>query len=99
MQPSARGFEPLVANILSVINALDAGDVPVGIGAAGLVDLEGRLDYAPNIPDVTNAPLQAVVAERLTRPVIVDNDANVAALGEVTYGAASGARDALMVTL
>ena len=36
---------------------------------------------------------------RLDRPVVVDNDANVAALCEVTYGAAVGARHALMVTL
>jgi glucokinase len=48
---------------------------------------------------VVEAPLRDVLREKTGRPVVVDNDANMAALGEVTYGAAKGAKDALMVTL
>jgi glucokinase len=99
MQPSDRGFDALVAGCLVTIDALRTPGVPVGVGAAGLVDLDGQLDYAPNLPGITRAPLQATLAAKTGRKVIVDNDANVAALGEVTYGAAIGARDALMVTL
>jgi glucokinase len=99
MEPSEHGFEPLVDRCLSVINTLGHPDVPVGIGAAGLVDLDGQLDYSPNIPGVVSAPLQKTLAAKAGRPVIVDNDANVAALGEVTYGAAIGGRDVLLVTL
>jgi glucokinase len=99
LHASEYGFEPLVATCMELIEAIGHPGVPVGVGAAGLVDLQGRLNYAPNIPNVTDAPLQDVLGAKTGRPVVVDNDANVAALGEVTYGAAKGARDALMVTL
>ncbi len=97
--PSEHTFDALVAICLRLIDMLGYPDAPVGVGVAGLVDLEGRLSYAPNIPGVVDAPLQAALREKSGRSVLVDNDANVAALGEVTYGAARGARDALMVTL
>jgi glucokinase len=99
LAPSEHGFDPLVGTCVSVIEVLGYPGVPVGIGAAGLVSLDGRLNYAPNLPGIVNAPMQAEVAKRTGRQVVVDNDANVAALGEVTYGGAVGARDALMVTL
>ncbi|MCU1426255.1 MAG: glucokinase [Actinomycetia bacterium] len=99
MLPSEHEFDALVAGCIEAIDALGYPGVPIGVGAAGLVDLEGRLDYAPNIPGVTRAPLQATLAAKTGRKVVVDNDANLAALGEATYGAAIGARDALMVTL
>jgi glucokinase len=96
---SEHGLEQLVQICCAVIDALAQPGAPVGIGAAGLVTLDGRLNYAPNIPGVVNAPLQDEVAKKSGRRVVVDNDANVAALGEVTYGGAKGAKDALMVTL
>jgi glucokinase len=99
VEPSEYGFEPLVECILRVLSAIGSPDAPIGVGAAGLVTLDGSLNYAPNIPNVVHAPLQRELSKRTGRPVAVDNDANVAALGEVTHGAAVGARDALMVTL
>jgi glucokinase len=99
MHASEHGFDALVECCTKLVDAIDASGAPVGVGAAGLVDHDGRLNYAPNIPGVVNAPLQDELAKRTGRKVVVDNDANVAALGEVTYGAAVGAKDALMVTL
>ena len=89
----------LVAVCAEIVTELGPARAPVGVGAAGLVDRHGRLTYAPNIPGVRNAPLRDEIARATGRAVVVDNDANVAALGEVTYGAAAGARHALMVTL
>jgi glucokinase len=89
----------LVAVCAEMVEDLDVPDAPVGVGAAGLVDAGGRLTYAPNIPGVRDAPLRDDLVAASGRRVVVDNDANVAALCEVTYGAASGARYALMVTL
>ncbi len=71
----------------------------VGVGIAGLVDVDGALRYGPNIPDVVLAPVRAALADRTGLPVVVDNDANVAAWGEVAMGAAVGAGHALVVTL
>jgi glucokinase len=96
---SRQGVEGLVAVLAEVVAELGEDGAPVGVGAAGLVDLDGHLTYAPNIPGVRDAPVRDALADATGREVVVDNDANVAALGEVTYGAASGARDALVVTL
>jgi glucokinase len=96
---SRQGVEGLVAVLAEVVAELGADGAAVGVGAAGLVDLDGRLTYAPNIPGVRDAPVRDALAAATGRAVVVDNDANAAALGEVAYGAASGARDALVVTL
>ena len=71
----------------------------VGVGAAGLVDREGVVHYAPNIPAFRRAPVRAALAEELALPVVVDNDANAAAHGELVHGAARGANYALVITL
>ena len=71
----------------------------VGVGAAGLVDRDGDVQYAPNIPAFRRTPLREALATAIRLPVVVDNDANAAAWGEVVHGAARGALYALMVTL
>ena len=89
----------LVAVCARMVEELAEPGAAVGVGAAGLVDRRGRLTYAPNIPGVRNAPLRDELLRALDHRVVVDNDANTAALCEVTYGAAAGARHAVMVTL
>jgi glucokinase len=103
-EPSpVQAFDALVDACARLVDRLaaeaDASDAPVGVGAAGLVDLHGRLAYAPNIPGVRDAPIQDALARATGRHVVVDNDANVAALGEIACGAAIGLRTALLVTL
>jgi glucokinase len=73
--------------------------VAIGVGAAGIVEWPaGRMLWAPN-----NAYRDWPVREQLEKftslPVVVDNDANVAALGEVLHGAGRRHREALLVTL
>ncbi|HYU38823.1 MAG TPA: ROK family protein [Acidimicrobiia bacterium] len=71
----------------------------VGVGAAGLVDRDGAVHYAPNIPAFRRTPLRKELEAAVGLPVIVDNDANAAAWGEVVHGAAKGVLYALMITL
>ena len=71
----------------------------VGVGAAGLVDRDGDVQYAPNIPAFRRTPLREALGRAIGLPVVVDNDANAAAWGEIVHGAARGALYALMVTL
>lgn len=71
----------------------------VGVGAAGLVDREGGVQYAPNIPAFRHTPLRTDLETAIGLPVVVDNDANAAAWGEIVHGAARGALYALMITL
>jgi glucokinase len=72
------------------------GSYPVGVGAAGTIDLTGRVRYAPNIRWV-DYPLQEELTARLRCPVTVDNDANVAAWGEFRCGAGRDARTSLVM--
>lgn len=72
----------------------------VGIGTAGQVNVEkGILFEAPNMPNWKNVPMSQILSDELSLPVILDNDANVAAWGEFGYGAGTGSRFMLMVTL
>ena len=75
------------------------GVTAVGVGAAGLVDRDGDVQYAPNIPAFRRTPLREALQRAIGLPVVVDNDANAAAWGEIVHGAAHGALYALMVTL
>jgi glucokinase len=53
---------------------------------------------AVNLP-IEGLPIRDIVVERAGLPTFVDNDANVAALAEQLYGAARGARNAVMLTI
>lgn len=74
--------------------------IGVGIGAPNGNFYKGTIEFAPNLAwkGVVN------VVEKMKRyfptiPVIITNDANAAAVGEMVYGGAKGMRDFLVVTL
>lgn len=71
----------------------------VGIGAAGMVDLDGTIHYAPNVAAFRSTMVRADVQSTVGLPTIVDNDANVAAYAEVRFGVARGMKDAMVITL
>lgn len=97
-QPTAREAADLVDAVEALARALGKG-LPVGVGAAGLVDhTNGVLVWAPHLPG-QNLDLAGPLAARLAVPVVVDNDANLAALAEHRLGAAAGADPVLMITL
>jgi glucokinase len=72
----------------------------VGVGVAGLVEFDkGILHEAPNLPGWIRVPVKEELEKRLEMSVLVENDANAAALGEYAYGAGKGVTEMLMVTL
>ena len=93
------GVDALVDTAAGIVAELGAPGMPVGVGAAGLVNNEGHVLYSPNLPTVLDAPLREELIAATKHPIVVDNDANVAARGEVAYGAAKHAQHALLVTL
>lgn len=71
----------------------------IGIGAPGFIDVKnGAIYKAVNI-GWEYYPLKEEIEEALRLPTFVDNDANVAAVGEMWQGAAVGAENILCVTL
>ncbi|MGI8646227.1 MAG: ROK family protein, partial [Nocardioides sp.] len=71
----------------------------LGLAAAGFVDASGEhVMFAPHLP-WRGEPVRRLLADRLRAPVVMDNDANCAALAEWAYGAARGTGSALVITL
>ncbi|MBQ9253792.1 MAG: ROK family protein [Bacteroidales bacterium] len=76
----------------------------VGIGAPNSNYYRGTIEYAPNLQFKGIINLKQEIEERLlqngyTLKVIVTNDANAAAMGEMIYGKAKGVKDFIMITL
>jgi glucokinase len=79
------------------IRALLSDEVgAVGISAAGLIDHDGMMRFAPNLA-WRDVPLAAHVEQALQLSVVADNDNNAAAWGEFRFGAGRGARHLLLV--
>ncbi|WP_068502882.1 ROK family glucokinase [Paenibacillus kribbensis] len=71
----------------------------VGAGVAGFTNVrDGIIVLAPNI-GFRDVPIRALLEERIGKPVKIDNDANVAALGEVWAGAGKGIDNCVCYTL
>lgn len=87
----------VVAVVRELWDESTAGPGPVGVGAAGIVDLEGTVRYAPNIPGWRDIPLASQLADDLGVAVRVENDANAAVWGEYMAGAARGAEGVVVM--
>jgi glucokinase len=74
--------------------------VGIGVGIPGIIDLAtGTLHSAANLPGWSNYPVRAELETRLGVPVLLENDANCAALGEKWIGAGREVEDLCMITL
>lgn len=71
----------------------------IGIGAPNANFYTGMIERLVNIPWPTPLPLAEMVSEKFGIPVAITNDANAAAIGEMTYGAARGLKNFIMITL
>ena len=88
----------IVIDVAKALRDRNPDAVAVGVGAAGMVDREGVMRFAPNMA-WRELPLRRRVADGVGLPVVVDNDANVAAWGEFRFGAGRRATDMLLVTV
>ncbi len=71
----------------------------IGIGAPNGNYYTGTIEYAPNLKWKGIIPLAKLISEKFELPAALTNDANAAAVGEMTYGAARGMKDFIMITL
>lgn len=71
----------------------------IGVGAPNGNYFTGSIEFAPNLPWKGKIPLAQMIEDKIGIPVALTNDANAAAIGEMTYGAARGMKDFIVITL
>lgn len=90
-----------VAELMPVIER--AGGISqiqgMGVGAPNANYYTGEIMQAPNLPWKGCVPLAKLFGEALGVPVVITNDANAAAMGEMAYGAAKGMKNFIEITL
>ena len=94
-----------IAELKTALNTLivnnDAVDkiAGIGVGAPNANYYTGCIEMAPNLPWKDRIPMAELLREAFGVPVAITNDANAAAIGEMTYGVARGMKDFIMITL
>lgn len=96
--------EALASTLKKLIDDADLeGQVRgIGVGAPNGNYYTGEIQFAPNLAwaHECNVPFANMLSEAMGGiPVALTNDANAAAMGEMTYGAAKGLKDFIMITL
>lgn len=95
-----QGVVEILARVILAQRARGREAAGVGVGFPGPLDSKkGIVFYTPNLPFKKPFPLWRALRARVRIPVAIQNDANLALLGEVWKGAARGARVAVMLTL
>jgi len=102
----ARGRDLVIADMCDAIQAMSdkfknsAPLLGIGVGVPGIIDMRtGVVCESPNLQDWVGYPARDAIEKRLNTVVILENDANVAALGEQWLGAAKDFSDMVMLTL
>ncbi len=101
------GPDRVIARMIETLEeAASASGLPVsglravGVASPGALDLvHGRVFEAPQLPGWDGVPLVQIMSERLGLPVLLENDANAAALGENRFGAGRGTRYLIYLTI
>ena len=71
----------------------------IGVGAPNANYYKGTVEKPPNLDWGDETPLVAMVQKHYPVPVVITNDANAAALGEMKYGVAQTMRNFILITL
>lgn len=90
-------MEIIIDEVDSIFNEFNV--LGIGVGVAGLVDAEGNVIKASNIPFFNNYPLCKELKDRYKVDVKIDNDANVATLAEAMFGDGKDSASFILLTL
>ncbi len=103
--PLSAGPDAVVADIVASILKVRASGgaerlVGVGIGTPGFIIMDkGIITESPNLPGFENFAMRDEIERLLQAPVLLENDANAAALGEKWMGAGRDVDDLVLLTL
>ena len=94
-------IDELYTEVTRLLEANDAVDKihGIGVGAPNANYYTGMIEKLVNIPWPTPLPMAQMLSDKFGVPVAITNDANAAAIGEMTYGAARVLKDFIMITL
>lgn len=90
-------YEKIESNYKKVESEVEL--IGFGIGAPMGNINKGTIEYPADLPWKGIMPLAEILGRHTTLPVIVTNDANAAAVGEMIYGGAKGMKDFVVITL
>ncbi|MFA6200677.1 MAG: ROK family protein [Bacteroidales bacterium] len=99
-------LDEITRNIILLIDNCDNKEAikGIGIGAPNGNYYNGTIEYAPNLNFKGIIPVKKYIESKLKEKgyeltVIITNDANAAAIGEMIYGGAKGLKNFFMITL
>ena len=99
------GRDAVIGDIVAAISKLREthgaeGLRGIGVGVPGFIRMkEGLITNSNNLPYLENVPIRDVLSAKLNTRVILENDANAAALGEKWMGAGRDVDDLVLLTL
>lgn len=102
---AAEGPGPVIGRIIETIGEAMTGTEPeqvagIGIAAPGpLNPATGVVLSPPNLPGWDGIPLRGLISQRFGLPTFLNNDANLAALAEYSFGAGRGVREMIYLTI
>lgn len=97
-----KGSEHVIQKIISLIESIDNYKEckGIGMGVPGPVDTkEGKMVLATNLPGFEGYPIAGRIEEHFGIPTYLDNDVNVAGMGEAVLGAGKGCDIVYYVTI
>lgn len=99
-----QGIDKLIDNLANFIADISKDEkvTNIGVGIPGIIDSKnGIITEAPNIMNANNYPIRSVLKEKLgpELKLVIENDANSAAVGEWWLGASKNANSMIMLTM
>jgi glucokinase len=100
----SEGRDAILSEMVEAISVLRARCGPdlagIGVAVPGFIQMEeGVIRNSNNLASLENFPIRDEIGKRLGTPVILENDANAAAIGEKWIGAGKDVKDLVLLTL
>ncbi|HQG62789.1 MAG TPA: ROK family protein [Bacteroidales bacterium] len=97
-------IKDFISNLAASVNRMLSKDkslklLGIGIGAPNANYYRGTIELAPNLTWKGIIPFASLLKEKINVPVVMTNDANAAAMGEMIFGAAKGMKNFIVLTL
>lgn len=88
-----KGVDHVMNKMINLIESIDDYDecVGIGLGIPGPIDtINGKIIVSTNLPKLVGYPIAEHISKHFNKPVFMDNDVKVAALGEAVLGGGKG---------